>query len=201
MSNMIPPINARGLYELQSPWTLVPNQIYTCSAIRKFIDIQNLGFDVFKTYYEPYGLTQTEYNEDIAAGAVIVTLTSETEAPVYVPSTYILKYPNESYHNYQHVVVSASLGPLPDYLDYTHVIQQVGALLSDTIGVVPTVNIHVAASEGSISPEDHDVAEAARQAAVANRVTDRSRLLALEQQNIQLTQQVDLLKQYISDNM
>ena len=177
MSLNVPPMGTRGLYSLKAPYSTVANQLYTCTAIRYFKDIQNQGDDVFAKYYVPKGLTQADYTRDLAANVAIVSLTSESQAPIYVPSSYILSFPGLTSFNYQNVVLSLSLGPLPDTLDLTFLKTQISTTVAAVIGVPPTVFENVAATTGVVTPEQHDALEAARQAAVTNQTTDYARYI------------------------
>jgi hypothetical protein len=195
MSLNVPPMGTRGLYSLKAPFSTVANQLYTCTAIRFFKDIQNQGTDVFAKYYEPKGLSQADYTRDLAANVAIVSLTSETQAPIYIPSSYILSFPGLTSFNYQQVVLSATLGALPDTLDLTFLKTQVATTIAAVLGFVPTIYENVAASTGVITPEQHDALEAARQAGVTNQTTDYARYIEERDKRIVLEQKLAALEQ------
>jgi len=200
MVSIIPTLGMKGRYSLKSPWNASPDTLYTCAAIRYFVDIENLGFDVYEDYYQPMGMDRNVFEKDRREKVAIVTLTSETSAPIYVPSSYIEAIPDLSHRNYHHVVLSASLGPLPDYIDLTFLQDQVGAVVSDTIGMQPKVELGVAPMKGTISPEQHEVLETARAAAISNRTTSHARVLELSEKNAQLEQRLAIMEQILKDN-
>lgn len=200
MSSTIPPIGTKGRYSLTNPWTTDPGTIYICSAIRYFVDIENLGIDVYENYYAPMDLDKSIFEEDRKNDVAIVTLTSETTAPIYVPSSYIAAYPDLSHRNYHHVVLSASLGPLPDYIDLTFLQNQVAIVVSDTIGLEPTVQLSVAPMTDTVTPEQHDLLEIAREAAIENRTTAHAKVLELSQTKSQLEQRLAIMEQILRDN-
>lgn len=184
-----PAMYARGVYTANMPWDIPNTKVFKCVAIRGFDDLVALGIDVFKTYYEPKGLTTTEYTADKSVSATIVTLESDTGDFIYIPDTYIASYPDQTNVVCQHVVLSVSLGVLPDYLDLSFVSQQIGNLVSDVIGVTPEVKTNIAASSGLLTPEQFHVLEAARNAARVSQTTDwaknkelNARLTALQAQ-------------------
>lgn len=195
-----PPLLARGRYQLKMPWNAEPTQIYVCMAIRSFADIYELGKDVFETYYVPMGLGKAEFESDRKAEANIITLMSEDSPVIYVPDTYILSYPDMNNVTYSHVVMSMSLGALPDYLSFEHLGSQIANLASDVIGVVPTVRVHKAPHAGVITPEEHEVLEVNRLASVQLRETDHARVLQLQVERDVLQQKLTALEQLVIDN-
>lgn len=180
MSLKTPTLHAAGLYQLRLPWTIPANVVYECIAVRSFRDYVQKGEDVYTTYYQPMGLTLAQYEADRALGANLVTLASASNPTIYVPDTYIEAYPFLGDIKYSHVVLSVSLGVVPDKMDLTFVRSQVAAVVSDTIGVVPTVNVNVAPSTGLITQAQHQILETARNAAITNRKTDRARIIELQ---------------------
>lgn len=177
-----PPLLAKGVYMANMPFTIPNDTIFTCVALRGFEDLVSLGIDVFKKYYEPAGLDSATYLADKQLRANIVTLVSPAGAYIYLPDTYISKYPSQGQVNYQHAVLSVSLGALPDYIDLTFAGTQIANVVGDIIGVTPTVKVNVAASSGVVTPEQHEVNEAARSAALKMQTTDHAKLLVLQNQ-------------------
>lgn len=177
MARNTPPMHAKGVYTLLAPWTTVGDAIYECIAIRDFDDFINRGENVYERFYAPKGLDQATYQADLQAGAHIVTLQSETSAMIFVPDTYIEKFPDFSGVRYKRIVLSIMLGPLPDDVDLTHLKATIGQAASDVTGVVATVNEHVAPYAGVVTPDQHAVLEVGRQAAVTNRTIDRARVV------------------------
>jgi hypothetical protein len=196
----VPPIGTKGIYTLKAPFTTQPNELYRCGAIRSFKDIENFGQNVFKLYYEPFGISQSVYNTDLQNGEVIVALLSDKYPPIYVPSSHITSFPNLGSKTYHHVVLAASLGPIYEAVDLTYLKQQVAAVISDTIGLVPKVELAIAPMTGVVTPEEHEATEVARQAAITNRVTDRARLIQSERQKTALEQRVLMLEAIVRDN-
>lgn len=209
MPRLTPPLSSKGLYVLSPPFSVPANTIYTCQAIRSLRDIYEMGDDPFKLYYEPLGLTDVEFQADLAVDAKIVTLmvdaldasvTPLAASYVYVPDTYISKYPDQSFVPYSHTVLSLSLGLLPDGLDLTALKTQVANVCSDTIGVIPTVNEHIVPTSGGVTQSQHETMELARQGLITLRDSDYARLQAQIANNVLLQQQITTLIQILDDN-
>lgn len=200
MANLIPPIEAKGRFSVKAPFQLNEGTIYRCTALRRFSDIENQGVRIHETYYEPVDLSPTDVENDRREGAYIVTLESDGKAPVYIPTTYITGYPDGAYRNYQRVVISAEIGPMPDYIDLSFMEASLKTLVSDTIGVEPRVALGVAPMTTQVTPEDHELREVARVNAIKNRTTDHAKLLAERQKNQRLESRVAILEQILRQN-
>ena len=187
MARNTPPLHAKGVYTLLAPWTSISDTLYECIAIRSIADFVARGEDAFTRFYAPQGLTQTDYDNDVAEGVHIVTLQSLTSAMVFVPDTYIESFPDLTGVEYKRIVLSVELGPLPDSVDLVFLKTAMAATASDITGVEATVIEHVAPYAGVISADQHVLNEAVRQAAITNRTTDRARVL---QQQIVIDAQV-----------
>lgn len=205
MARITPPLHARGLYSLASPWQITAGKIYVCRAIRGFRDIYEQDKDVFEVFYKPQpfadlAAAQQAFDDDRKANAAIITLIAEDDSEVvYVPDTYITSYPGMDDVKYSHMVLSVSLGALPDKLDLLPtkdlIANKVGALL----GVEPEVKEHRVPHKEAISSSDHASLEAARQGAITLNQTAEARINELEVQNQALQDEVDSLKQILED--
>lgn len=196
MARITPPLNAKGLFTVAEPFQslVLPSVSYTVTAVRSFTEIRQRGSDPLELIYTPVGLTRTAYDEDLRNECLVVTLQSESGKPIYIPDSYITSYPNQGYVKYSHLVVSASLGALPDNFDTTLLKQVVGSVISDYIGVVPTVTVGKAGLSATLTDTQHQINETARQAAIQNRQTDRARAIAAEAQVQQLQLKVQALQ-------
>lgn len=199
-SSLIPPLNTRGLYTLRDPWVTDLTRLFTCVAIERFSALAARNVNVYETYYRPKGLSEDTYNSDLAQGVVIVTLASDTAAPISLPSSYIVSYPNLANVSYNHVVASVSLGMLFDGIGLEGAEEQISLAIQSVLGVTPTVLIHTAPVKGVITPEEHESIEAARNAAITNRTTVAQQLREKDAQIAALAQQNDVLTKIALDN-
>lgn len=202
MSTMlIPPIRTKGLYKLEVPYngSIREKEIYECAAIRYFEDLENNGSRVFDVYYKPFGLTEEDYLRDRNSGQVLITLISPKYAPVYVPSSYIKSFPDLDSKPYNQVILTASLGALPDDVILGPTVTALQNLLSDFIGATVEVHTGIMPLSDAVSPLEHETREAARLGAIGTRETDYSRVMELENLNQTLNQSVLMLQKIIKD--
>lgn len=197
MALKTPPLHAKGVYRLLAPWSLPTTVIYECIAIRDFTDFVDKGEDVFALFYEPKGLTEANYNTDKALGVNIVTLASGSLPVVHVPDSYIEAYPDYDIIPYKSVVLSISLGPLPDRFDLAFMMTQMAALASDVTGIVGQVNLHALPSLDVVTRDQYTALEVIRQAAITLRTTDRARLLTAQAQITSLQTRIAALEQIV----
>lgn len=197
----MPPIGSKGIYEVKEPFDtlLRPNTIYECSAIRYFVDLENNGRDIYRDFYVPHGLDAETYESDRNNRCAIITLTSAKYPPIYIPSSHILKFPSLDIRNYSQVVLMASLGALPDDVVLEPTIQAMQNSLKDFIGVDVSVKVGILPLTDVVSPEQHELREAARLSAIRNEESDYSRVVKLEALNTALQDKISVLELIIKN--
>lgn len=200
---LIPPVGTSGIYKLASPFNtlLQSNMSYRCDAVRRIADFLELGFDPFEEFYAPRGLAKEVYDLDLQNQVCIVSLVSTGGHWVYVPSTYILSYPDINGVPYTVMVLGLELGAIPNYKDLTGLKQAISNLTRDTIGITPTIKEVAISAVQKLSQADHDALENARVVAINNSQTDRAKLLATQAELAALRQQYDELEAYVRATM
>ena len=173
---------------------------YRCDAIRRFSDFIELSIEPFEEYYAPNGLTEADYEQDLENQVCMVALVSSSGHWVYVPSSYITAYPDLNGVPYTVMVLGLELGAIPNYKDLSGLKQTLSDLCRDTIGVTPTVREVAISAVQKLSQSDHDALETARQSAITNSQTDRSKLLAAQAELTQLREQYRKLEEWVRLN-
>jgi len=201
--SLTPPVGASGLFRLASPFEqdLIPGVNYTCIAVRKFADIQKLGIDPYATFYVPNGLAESIYVTDVANGECIVTLRSNGGAFLYVPTSYILSYPNMGGIPYTAIVLGVSLGAIPNYVDLTAVKVAIANVVHDMFGVTPQIQQAAISETKNMSIADANAIESARLAEITNNQTDRAMYLAAQAQLTAALAKIQELESYIATTL
>lgn len=182
-----PPLYARGRYVLSFPWQANPNKLYTCIGVRSFSDIYKLGQDVYKVFYLPMGAAESTvisglpftFIAEAANKPNIVTLQSDDGEVIYVPDTFIQKFPDQGEVKYSHIVLSLSLGPVPDYSNLEEIKQAVAETVAQRFGFMPTVREHRAPATDNPTAAQHEALEAARIGSITLLETDQAKVLRL----------------------
>lgn len=189
-----PVLGMHGVWDLISPWSADNTLLYQCVAMRFFTEMVGDGIDVLNTYYIPNGLTETQYTADLALGAVMCILKADTGVIITVPDTYINTVPGIGMANYGSVIFSAEIGPCSLSLNFDFLKEQMGNLISNTIGLTPTIYVDQLATATAITQEQADAIEAARRAAITNRTTTYAQNIALTSQVANLTATIQVLQ-------
>jgi hypothetical protein len=179
MARITPPLGARGLFVLRAPFNAKATVVYRVTGERSFEDLINRGVDPMKLVYDPVSLVEADYQADVAAGAAIITLMSDSEKAIYVPDTYIDSYPNMGVVPHSWMVATVDLGILPDSYDLTRLTQSVKQAVSDYIGVESTVSVATIPTTDAVTQEQAVADAAARSAAIAIRTTPYAENLVL----------------------
>lgn len=169
-----PPLGAYGKYEFKTPWPTANNISYRCISIRRVEEFVKSGQDLFQTVYSPMNLSEDVCNADIALGVVIVGLLSSDGVRIFVPDTYILKYPDQSAVTLDYLVLSVDFGPQPSNIELGDVMDELKLTASKFSGISPDlidVGIHSALSTTMMTQDEYVSAEDARLAAIANNET------------------------------
>lgn len=162
--NIIPKIGSRGCYEISAPFDTIidPNKLYTCTAIRSIKEMVYSQDRPFETIYEPNGLTENNYNTDIANSVFIITLTGDAGENIYVPNTYINSYPYINGIVYQSKSMVINLGPLPKDEDLSTLISRIKDEVQNTIGIVTDPKLVTTSGDFKVSYTDDVNLRAAR---------------------------------------
>lgn len=201
-TNIIPPVGTVGTYKLHEPFGAIvrPLVLYKLDAIRFFSDIENNGGNVYDLYYKPFGLSQQQVDTDRENKVCILTLVTDNFAPIYVPSSYVMSYPNLDVRPYSQIIMTLSFGPLPTDTIMEPAKTALANAASDFIGVRPDVYVGLMPLSDAITPEEDANREATRQAAIANRTTDYALLREANATIASLTQQIQIYQKICKDN-
>lgn len=192
-----PLLTSKGIFEVSTPFVINKKKVYEVVAIRELEDLWAQHVDVYEEYYKPVNISFDDYKADVQVKVAIVSLLGE-EGVLYIPDTYILHYPEEALANYQHVVLSVSLGALHKSQDLRAVMNDISQRVSGLIGVTPKVNIHVAPTTEALTLKDAASIEQIRK---GNINTPESDYLKFSEQMRKNEQMVKAANQRISKSV
>lgn len=203
-----PPIFAKGRWVLKLPFIANPTKLYTCIAIRSFADVYKLGTDVYRVHYLTMGVADGvtvsgnpfNFVAERLNNPNIITLQADDGETIYVPDTFILRFPDMGDVKYSHLVLSVSVGAVPDYLDMGELKDAVAQAVASRMGFVPTVREHRAPSTDNPTPAQHEAIEAARLASLDLLETDAAKVAKLLGISAKKQQTIDGLLKVLRSN-
>ena len=200
VSRLTPAVGLKGVFGVSAPFVVGASVEYSVTAVERFTKIMGRGIDLYQELYVPNQIPEDKFNEDVAAGACLITLQPEYGAPIVVPDTYITTYPRNDLYKYRRLILSIDLGPVPNSLDVSYLQQVFASSASDLIGVEPKVDLIEIPLDDTVTPEQHDVNEATRKAKIKTRTTIYAENATLRQQNANLLDTQKRLIQLLEQN-
>lgn len=184
--NKIPSIHARGRFTLKRPFHAKPDVIYEVTAIRELSDIEQQGIDVYETFYEQFGIIDGvelegkvfNFQQEVENKPFIITLEGTDRTIIYVPSTFIIKFPevNEQLV-YSRMVIALDIGLLPDDVDLELPVKEIAELAQARIGTKVTPKLVKALSTTQPTIDQHLLMENNRK---GNIKTNQSNIVRLD---------------------
>lgn len=198
MARLTPPMSINGVFSLKAPFNADPRKAYRVTAIRSFQEILSRGTDPIQLVYTPVDRGKALYDQDRAAGALIVTLRASDGSTIYVPDTHILAFPNMGNVNYSQLVLAISCGALPVSYDTTVLEQAVRDVVRANLGAAPTVVVARSPIAESISSDEHIQLTAARRGHITANRDDKTIIRELEATIATMQERINLYETYIS---
>lgn len=199
---ILPTIGSSGYFKLKAPLTtlIIENEVYTCRAIRTLNDYLANNEDPLMDVYKNYGLTDADYQTDLATNASIISLQSDSSHWLYIPAKYLESYPLTNGIPYRTVMIGISLPSLPVDRDLAYVSTDLTNLIKDRLGVVPVIKQVETSRPVLVSKEIHDQLTAQRASVSKVGETDSSRYQKLLVDFNTALRKIAMLEKYITDN-
>lgn len=177
MVRITPPFGVTGLWTLKAPYQVKPAKVYTCTAIRSFVELELINIDIYRNYYLPVKLSEADYLRDLRAGASLVVLLGTDGERYHVPDTYIQSYPDLGIGNYKRFILSCDLGTLPHDAGFSHITDELKATIESKLGRAVNVNVYSGPlTPDRLTPIELKREEQVRKTAVTNRTTSHGKL-------------------------
>ncbi len=202
-SRILPVIGSSGTYELLPPFdtVILPEELYTCKAIRNISEYVSYNQDPKKLVYDYYGLSENDYENDIQEDMEIVSLQNNKGVWVYVPARYIVKYPEVDGIPYHQLSMVCKIPAIEVSRDISHLKTDVINLIKDTLGVEAAVEIVEVSRTIAVTKDVSDQLKIDRALVSNGRVTDRAKYMQLLQQQQVLLDKIEGLENYIKSTL
>ena len=202
-SRILPVIGSSGTYELLPPFdtVILPEEIYTCKAIRNISEYVSYNQDPKKLVYDYYSLSESDYENDIREDMEIISLQNNKGVWIYVPARYIVKYPEVDGVPYHQLSMVCKIPAIEVSKDISHLKTDVINLIKDTLGVEAAVELVEASRTIAVTKDVSDQLKIDRALVSNGRVTDRAKYMQLLQQQQVLLDKIEALENYIKSTL
>lgn len=196
---ILPTIGSKGTYTFDTPYDAktIPEEIYTCKAIRNISEYVSYNQDPKKLIYDFYGLTDIDYEADLEADMEIVSLQNKEGVWLYVPARYILTYPIVNGIPYRQLAIVCKLPAIKADMDLTLLTTDIGNLISDYIGTDSNISLVETSRTIAVTKTESDILTASRNIVATNNRTDRSRYTKLLSDHNEALLKIHELEEYI----
>ena len=116
---IVPSIGTSGSFIFLEPFNKEEynNLELTVESVRSLVELSRSGIDPFTTIYEPYLLTETDFQDDLDNNIPILVLRTLDNNLLYVPADRVSKLPDTTGVRYQERVIAINLGAIPYSMD------------------------------------------------------------------------------------
>lgn len=203
MSDFVPALNSSGSFEFKKPVSdkLNPQSVFTCKSVRKISELMASGTDVFNQYYAPLNIEIDSYNEDKINDISIVGLYNESEGWLYVPSSHLLSYPDNSGVPYRRMAVVINLGPIEESFDLSTLNTLLTDLVKSQIGIEPELRVVSISEKAMVKREIHDSITKTRNARIDLNKTTFGELINLRSVVKDLTSKNKVLEEHVLNSI
>jgi hypothetical protein len=153
---MLPAVGDKGTFKFSEPFNKLirPEQILTVTAIRTIKNIYDNGENPLATIYQLVGLTESDFNYDLANNVLIVEFKTGNNY-FSVPSNRILSLPNSNGVLYCQKVIAVPLGDIPSDHNLTPLINDIKDLVLEITGIITKPVASQISAEYMVSKEKH----------------------------------------------
>lgn len=203
MNEFIPALNSSGTYQFKKPFSDFINSqtVYQCKSIRKISELISSGVNVFNTYYSPYNIQSLVYEEDKANDISIIGLYNDTAKWLYIPTTFINAYPDNSGVPYRRMAYAIDIGPVEESFDLTTLNDNLTNLVKTNLGITPDIRIVSLSKPSMVRYEDHVAIQNMRQGRINVESTLYVELANTKQSLETALTKIKMLEKYIADNL
>jgi len=181
--------------------TINSRLIHQCIAVETINGLLAKGFEPYTDIYEPFGISEDQFNTDADANVRIITFQASTGEIFSVPELYIQELPDANGVAYRCVMLGISLSAIPDEMDISDFKSEISDMIFNYLGVRSEVKEVVYGQPTILSQQEHAAVEQARQTNITNNVSSRLRASQLEGTVADLLQKVQVLETFIKNNL
>ncbi len=199
---IVPTVGSGGFFELSSPFDnlMAPGERYICKAIRKLSQYYSNNEDPKTDIYDKYRINSDIFDAHKVEDISVACLQSEKGHWLYVPVSYILKYPDPNGIPYRSVSLVVALPAIPVNTDLGYVETAIKSLIAEYMGINTAIKPVETSRVVLVSSDQHRNTQAIRNANITVTGTDRGNYKKVLQDYTQALSRIVELEQYIIEH-
>jgi hypothetical protein len=141
---VLPNVGTKGKFRASAPFdTLInPTLTYTCIKVQNYeTAITDGDMDLYERVYEPMSLSEDTLTQHAQLGALLITLVSESDQVVEIPSVYLKAMSNENTVPYVNAIIGVHLGPVEVSEPLGQLKEDIEDLINAHLGVSTVVKL------------------------------------------------------------
>lgn len=198
--SIIPSVGFKGFFKLKAPFSnfMNENEQYTCQAVRSIGDYIAFNEDPLNNIYLYAGLTEAEFENDVANNTMIISLQSENGQWIYVPAPYLLSFPIMNGIPYRTMMLGVSLGPVSTNLNLDAISELISNVVYENLGIRPAIKPIALSKPKLIDSSSHEMIETARLQRAVMAKTDYGRYKDMEAKYLLALEKIKILEDFIT---
>lgn len=199
---MVPNIGNEGVFTFKPPFNTLSlhNEVYTCQGLDTVSNLTQLGIDVYKSIYEPNGISNDDFKLDLKNETLIVTLVDSSNFRVRVPDSYIVGMGVMDGVIYRQLAIAISIGQIPINLELDLLLEELKKITFSLIGVDPEVKLAELSKNVLVSMDEHERLKKIKENRKTMNENSVLTVIRLENEKIELLEKIKLLERVILEN-
>lgn len=195
-----PLIGTKGVYEFSHDFNVTEGELLECIAVRTLSDYIANNEDPWNDFYKPAGLTEANYQEDLAINIEIASLRNDGGYVYRIPCRYIASYPIQDGIGYHAVTLPCALPAIRIDQDLTTLIDEMKKTILSNLGVSSVISVVQTSTVRAIDGAADQRIQAERQLIVDQNASVYAELAQKDQKIAELQQRISVLEAYIIAN-
>lgn len=188
-------IGTKGKFGFTTPFNVNNSDvILEVVSISDITELELNSLKPFELIYKPVGLTLSDMYTDIGNKVKIIVMRSNGKY-LYVPDKYFDSTTVQSYGKiYTSRTIIMKLCALPKDEDLNVLIQDLTAIVSTRLGVIPNIEEVITSADTIISEDEHDSFEVDRKTIKGNKGSLSKQVFVLEKTLLEKNELIDIMK-------
>lgn len=182
-------VGTKGVFEAIDPFT-IPNEMQTVTAVSSLQDLLNVGIDVPGEIYAPIGIENEEYENELIANPVIITLKNNAGEVIRIPMLSIKNVGIFEGIPYVDKAIVIHIGSHSETREFNGLMQQLVTSAEETIGVKCTAVTKIISKPKHVPTKEH-----------IKLLTERAKRSSRETPALEMLRRKDLLIELLEEQL